>query len=141
MLLESIRQELNLNEINKKVPIKLVVTEDSKEKIRKNFNNHKLRLEQECQQLQFEIRKLKNKSVNVRSDMETRFNQEIKNRQEKMKLLDFKIEQLDELKMGSEIVEKEVEALVEVEVGSDWNHIMKEQAIVIKDDKVIRIDE
>ncbi len=58
-----------------------------------------------------------------------------------MKLLDFKIEQLDELKMGSEIVEKEVEALVEVEVGSDWNHIMKEQAIVIKDDKVIRIDE
>ncbi|MEK4301870.1 YlqD family protein [Oceanobacillus sp. FSL W8-0428] len=125
----------------KKVPIKLVVTEDSKEKIRKNFNNHKLRLEQECQQLQFEIRKLKNKSVNVRSDMETRFNQEIKNRQEKMKLLDFKIEQLDELKMGSEIVEKEVEALVEVEVGSDWNHIMKEQAIVIKDDKVIRIDE
>ncbi|GEN86524.1 YlqD family protein [Oceanobacillus sojae] len=125
----------------KKVPIKLVVTEDSKEKIRQNFNNHKLRLEQECQQLQFEIRKLKNKSVNVRSDMETRFNQEIKNRQEKMKLLDFKIEQLDELKMGSEIVEKEVEALVEVEVGSDWNHIMKEQAIVIKDDKVIRIDE
>ncbi|GGP12319.1 YlqD family protein [Oceanobacillus neutriphilus] len=125
----------------KKVPIKLVVTEESKEKIRQNFNNHKLRLEQECQQLQFEIRKLKNKSVNVRSDMETRFNQEIKNRQEKMKLLDFKIEQLDELKMGSEIVEKEVEVLVEVEVGSDWNHIMKEQAIVIKDDKVIRIDE
>ncbi|GIO21944.1 YlqD family protein [Oceanobacillus sp. J11TS1] len=125
----------------KKVPIKLVVTEDSKEKIRQNFNNHKLRLEQECQQFQFEKRKLKNKNASIRSDMETRFNQEIKNRQEKMKLLDFKIAQLDELKMGSEIVEKEVEALVEVEVGSDWNHIMKEQAIVIKDDKVIRIDE
>ncbi|WP_152656415.1 YlqD family protein [Oceanobacillus sp. CFH 90083] len=125
----------------KKVPIKLVVTEESKEKIRQNFTSHKLRLEQECQQLQFEKRKLKNKNANVRSDMETRFNQEIKNRQEKMKLLDFKLEQLDELKMGSEIVEKEVEALVEVEVGSDWNHIMKEQAIVIKDDKVIRIDE
>jgi len=125
----------------KKVPIKLVVTEDSKEKIRQNFTNHKLRLEQECQQLQFEIRKLKNKNANVRSDMESRFNQEIKNRQEKIKLLDFKIEQLDELKMGSEIVEKEVEALVEVEVGSDWQHLMKEQAIVIKDDKVIRIDE
>ncbi|WP_080874779.1 YlqD family protein [Oceanobacillus timonensis] len=125
----------------KKVPIKLVVTEESKEKIRQNFTNHKLRLEQECQQLQFEIRKLKNKNTNVRSDMESKFNQEIKNRQEKMKLLDFKIEQLDELEMGSEIVEKEVEALVEVEVGSDWNHIMKEQAIVIKDDKVIRIDD
>ncbi|MFD1067601.1 YlqD family protein [Oceanobacillus locisalsi] len=125
----------------KKVPIKLVVTEESKEKIRQNFINHKLRLEQECQQLQFEIRKLKNKNANTRSDMESRFNQEIKNRQEKIKLLDFKIEQLDELEMGSEIVEKEVEALVEVEVGSDWDHIMKEQAIVIKDDKVIRIDE
>lgn len=125
----------------KKVPIKLVVTEESKEKIRQNFNNHKLRLEQECQQLQFEKRKLKNKNAGIRSDMETRFNQEIKNRQEKMKLLDFKLEQLDELRMGSEIVEKEVEALVEVEVGSDWTHVMKEQAIVIKDDKVIRIDE
>lgn len=125
----------------KKVPIKLVVTEESKEQIRQNFNNHKLRLEQECQQLQFEKRKIKNKQVSSRPDLEARFDQEIKNRQEKMKLLDFKIEQLEELEMGSEIVEKEVEALVEVEVGSDWNQIMKDQAIVIKDNKVIRIDE
>lgn len=40
--------------IIKKVVIKQVVTEKSKEKIYRNFHDHKLRLEQECQQLLFE---------------------------------------------------------------------------------------
>ena len=52
----------------KKVPIKVVVTEDSKEKIRQNFTNHKLRLEQECQQLQFEMRKLKIENERLRME-------------------------------------------------------------------------
>lgn len=125
----------------KKVLIKQIITEKSKEKLHKNFYNHKMRLEQECQQLLFEQRKLQNKTGVSKQDVSQRFQQEIKNRKEKIKLADFKIEQLDMLEIGSEITEKEVEALVEVKAGSHWNEIMEETAIVIEDDIVIRIDE
>ncbi|WP_010530637.1 YlqD family protein [Lentibacillus jeotgali] len=128
-------------QIIKKVLIKQIVTEKSKEKLRSSFNDHKMRLEQECQQLRFEQRKLENKRSMSKQELSQRFQQEIKNRKEKIKLVDFKIEQLDILETGSEITEKEVEALVEVKEGSHWNKIMEESAIVIEDDVVVRIDE
>ncbi|TFJ94642.1 YlqD family protein [Lentibacillus salicampi] len=128
-------------QIIKKVLIKQTVTEQSKEKLRNSFNDHKMRLEQECQQLRFEQRKLENKRSMSKQELSQRFHQEIKNRKEKIKLADFKIEQLDILETGSEITEKEVEALVEVKEGTHWNNIMEESAIVIKDGVVVRIDE
>lgn len=127
--------------IIKKVLVKQIVTEKSRKKLLNQFNKQKMRLEQECQQLLFEQRKLQNKTGVSKQEVTSRFQQEIKNRKEKMKLLDFKMEQLDMLEIGSEIVEKEVEALVEVDVGTHWNEIMEDRAIVIKDDVVIRIDE
>lgn len=127
--------------IIQKVLIKQVITEKSKAKLRTNFHRDKMRLEQECQQLLFEQRKLQNKPGVSQQKVGNRFQQEIKNRKEKMQLLDFKTEQLDMLEIGSEIVEKEVDALVEVEVGMHWNEIMEKKAIVIQNDVVIRIDE
>ncbi|AIF43781.1 YlqD family protein [Virgibacillus sp. SK37] len=127
--------------IIQKVLIKQIVTERSKEKLKSNFTSHKMRLEQECQQLLFEQRKLQNKPGVSKQDISQRFQQEIKNRKEKIKLADFKIEQLDMLEMGSEIIEDQVEALVEVSVGMDWTHSIKEKAIIIKDETVVRIDE
>lgn len=127
-------------EIMKRVLIKQIVTEKSKSKLHKNFYNHKMRLEQECQQLLFEQRKLQNKTGVSKQEVTQRFQQEINKRKEKIKLIDFKSEQLDMLELGSEIIEKEVEALVEVTVGSHWDDIMEDTAIVIQDDIVIRID-
>ncbi|RDW17858.1 YlqD family protein [Oceanobacillus chungangensis] len=126
--------------IIKKVLIKQIVTEKSKEKINRKFNEQKMRLEQECQQLLFEKRKLQNKASISKQEITQRFQQEIDNRKEKIKLVEFKVEQLDMLEIGSEIIEKEVEALVEVTEGSHWNDI-DSAAIIIKDDVVIRIDE
>ncbi|RLL45294.1 hypothetical protein D8M04_10590 [Oceanobacillus piezotolerans] len=126
--------------IIKKVQIKQIVTEESKKKLKETFENQKMRLEQECQQLLFEKRKLQNKPGISKQELKQRFQREINKRKEKMEMLDFKIEQLEMLEIGSEIVEKEVEALVEVTEGTHWNNIMNEQAIVIKDGIVIRID-
>lgn len=128
-------------QIIKKVLIKQIVTEKSKEKLHKKFYDQKMRLEQECQQLLFEQRKLLNKSGVSKQELSQRFQQEIKNRKEKIKLVEFKMEQLDMLEIGSEITEKEVEALVEVKEGSHWKEILEETAIIIKDDVVVRIDE
>lgn len=127
-------------QIIKKVLIKQIVTEKSKEKLRIGFQQTIMRLEQECQQLLFEKRKIQNKAGLSKQEVAARFQQEIKKRKEKIQLVEFKMEQLDMLEIGSEIIEKEVEALVEVSVGSHWKEIMEQPAIVIKDDIVIRID-
>ncbi|MFD1850405.1 YlqD family protein [Oceanobacillus bengalensis] len=127
-------------EIIKKVQIKQIVTEESKRKLKVDFQNHIMRLEQECQQLLFERRKLENKSGVSKQEIKQRFQKEINKRKEKISLIDFKLEQLEMLELGSEIVEKEVEALVEVTEGAHWNELMQGQAVVIKDGIVIRID-
>lgn len=127
--------------IVKKVLVKQIITDKSKRKLKRNFNEQILRFEQECQQLLFEQRKLQNKAGVSKQEIAARFQQEIRKRKDKIKLIDFKMEQLDMLKTGSEITETEVEALVEVKPGVNWNELMAEKAIVIKDDVVVRIDE
>lgn len=126
--------------IIKKVLIKQIVTEQSKQRLRNGFEKQKMQLEQECQQLLFEQRKLSSKSGVSKQDLNFRFQGEIQKRKEEITLIDFKIEQLDMVEIGSEIVESEVEALVEVNEGMHWNGF-NEQAIVIKDGIVVRIDE
>lgn len=126
--------------IIKRIQIKQVVTENSKKELRTKFTQEKDRLELECQQLLFEKRKLIHKQ-GASKQIYDQFQQEIEHRKDKIKLIDFKLEQLELLEIGSEIVEKEVDALVDVEVGADWNRIIGKQAIVVEDNKVVRIDE
>src|SRR5699024_5787668 len=130
-----------LMKIISKVFVKQIVTEKSKEKLFTIFQDSKMRLEQECQQLLFEQRKLQAKKGVSKIEVENRFQVEINSRKEKIKEVEFKMEQLEILETGSEIIEKEVDALVEVSVGMHWNEIMDEKAIVIEDDIVQRIDD
>lgn len=127
-------------QIIKKVLIKRVITEKSREQLRNTFKQEIKKLKRESQQLLFEQRKLQNKMNRSKREINQRFQREIKRRKDEIVLIEFKIEQLDILQLGSEIVEKEVDAIVNVEVGSHWQKIMKKQSIVIKDDVVIRID-
>lgn len=128
-------------QIIKKVLVKQVITEKSKSKLRGQFESEKRQLDQECQQLLFEERKLQHKKDYSNKEIEKRFQREIQKRQEKMSLLDFKIEQLDTLEIGQEIIQNEVETIVDVEVGTDWEALMGRQAIIIKDGICVRIDE
>src|SRR5690625_4271493 len=127
-------------EIIKKVLIKQIITEQSKEKLHTNFMKSKMRLEQECQQLLFEQRKLQNKTGVSKQEIAKRFQPEIKQRKENIKIIDLKLEQLDTQEIGSEIIEKELEELVELYEGVDWDEVMKENAIVINVGIAMRVD-
>ncbi|MEI3610920.1 YlqD family protein [Pseudogracilibacillus sp. SO30301A] len=128
-------------QIIKRVQIKQVITEKSKEELRKKFEQNKIQLERECQQLLFEQRKLKNKLSNTsKIEIKERFDQEINSRKDKIAIIDFKLEQLELLEIGSEIIEQEFDALVTVEVGANWAELVSKQSIVIKDNIVERID-
>jgi len=126
--------------IIQKVLIKQVITKKSKEKLYGSFSKEVMRLEQECQQLLFEQKKVEAKTNFNKAEIKRRFQKEISGRKKKIELLEFKKEQLNLVDLGSEIVESEVEALVEVAEGMNWGDFQKEKAIVIKDEKVIRID-
>lgn len=127
--------------IIKKVEVRQVITEKSKEKLKAHLFDQKMRLEQECQQLLFEKRKMLNKKGVHKQEIERKFHNEVRKRKEKVELIEFKEEQLEVLDLGSEIVEGEVESLVEVGIGTNWEELMKRQAIVIEDSIVVRIEE
>ncbi|HLR15173.1 MAG TPA: YlqD family protein [Bacillota bacterium] len=127
-------------ELIQPVRIAHVLTEKSKHELQKSFTQEKLRLEQECEQLLFEQKKLQRQMKEQRVVVEEKFQKEIQTRMDQQQQLDFKLEQLDSLPLGSELVEKEVDALVEVSIGSKWSTIHKQITIVIEDDVIIRID-
>ncbi|WP_040373595.1 YlqD family protein, partial [Peribacillus psychrosaccharolyticus] len=73
------------------------------------------------------------------ANLRTHFEKEINGRQEKIKLLEFQIEQLNILPVGSELKEREVQSIVELEVGANWDEFIQTKTIVIKDGIVSEI--
>lgn len=127
-------------QIIKKVPVKKVLTESSKAAMQEQFEQRKSQLDQECQQLSFEKRKIEAKPNISREDVSNRFQQEIDKRKEKIRWMDYQLEQLDVLPLGSEITEDEVETIVDVEEGDIWEDLRNPGAIIVQDGRVIRID-
>ncbi|WP_112180823.1 MULTISPECIES: YlqD family protein [Paraliobacillus] len=127
-------------QIIQKILVKQVITESSKTLIQKNFKKKLQQLEQESQQLIFERKKLEHKPGVDKYKVNKRFQDEIQKREERKKQIHFQLDQLEIVPIGTEIVENEVEALVDVYEGMNWQEVMKEQAIIIQDGMVIRID-
>lgn len=124
----------------KKVIVKQVLTEKSKSRMWNQWKQRQEKLERECEQLLFEQRKLQHKHGKSKQIIKDRFLHEIETRKEKIKQIDFKIEQLSLLELGSEIIEQEMDTMIEVTVGSHWSKLHEPSTIVIQDDIVIRIE-
>lgn len=125
----------------KKVVVKQVITENSKERLQQKFSQEKQQLVVECQQLQFEQRKLMNKLQANKEAIKQRFEREISQRKDRKQMIDFTLEQLKELPIGSEIIEQEVDVLIPIEVGMNWEEMKQNKAIIVKDEVIVRIDE
>ncbi|MBM7701841.1 YlqD family protein [Metabacillus iocasae] len=124
--------------ILQRVVVKQVLTETSKQDLYERFRERKLQLQKEIDQLTFQFKQTE-RIKKSSSLLLSQFNKEKENRLEKIQVLDFQIEQLDKLTIGSELVEKEVEGLIEVHVGDEWNKVQQTKTIVLKDGIVIDI--
>lgn len=124
----------------KQILIKQVITENSKIKLEKKFKQEKNDLDLECKQLIFEKKKLQKERKSATHKIEQRFQIEIDNRKRKINQIDFKLGQLYQLPLGSEILESKMDSLIEVTTGMNWGKFQNETAIIIKDDIVLRID-
>ncbi|EMG27011.1 hypothetical protein LFLEISCH_13455 [Listeria fleischmannii subsp. fleischmannii LU2006-1] len=67
------------------------------------------------------------------------FEHELNLRQEKIKLVDFQMEQLSVLPLGSEIRERELETIVDVMVGDKWDENTLNKTIVVTDGVITEI--
>jgi len=115
------------------VIVKQILTEKSKLELLDQFNSKKAVLKKECDQLRFELKKLEKTKKFQPVSLKTHFEKEIDVRKEKIKLLDFQIQQLDILPYGSELKEREVQAIVDVEIGQKWEEIVQTKTIIVKD--------
>ena len=123
------------------VVVKQLLTENSKSLLFDKYQSKKLQLQKECDQLRFELKKLEKSKKFQPLNLLKHFEKEIQNRQEKIKLADFQIEQLHILPLGSEIKEREVQALIDVFEGDNWEEFLTNKTIIIKDGVVAEIRE
>ncbi|MFJ7638617.1 YlqD family protein [Peribacillus sp. NPDC097264] len=121
------------------VIVNQVLTESSKNQLLDKYKSKRLQLQKESEQLRFELKKLE-KTRNLQpASLRSHFEKEINQRQEKIKLLEFQMEQLEILPIGSELKEREVQSIIDVEIGEDWDDLMTTKTIVIKDGIVSEI--
>lgn len=125
--------------ILQKVIVKQILTEKSKRKLHDSFEVSKSALKRECEQFRFEIKKLEKTNKYSRHDILARFQKEMDMRHEKIKQIDFQIEQLNILPIGSELKETEVEAIIDVDIGDYWDQSLKSKIIIIRDGIIIDI--
>ncbi|MDQ0860149.1 YlqD family protein [Bacillus sp. V2I10] len=124
-------------EIFQTVTVKQILTETSREQLLNHFMQTKQQLEREIDQLAFQLKK--KEKTNQTEEMRKQYQREISKRMDKIKIADFQIQQIHILPLGSEIKEKEMNAILEVHVGDRWDDLIKEKTIVIKDGFVVEI--
>ncbi|QGH34513.1 hypothetical protein GI584_10945 [Gracilibacillus salitolerans] len=125
--------------IIKKIAVKKIVTDQSKGQLREEYQFKIFKLEQECEQLKFEQKKLEQRSANKKADIEAKFKKEMANRKDHIKWYKYKLEQLEILPTGSEINDGEVEAVIDIEEGMNWDDLTEQTAIIVKDGMITKI--
>lgn len=128
-------------QILQNVTVKRVLTEKSKEILINKYMNNKAQLQKECDQLLFELRKLERTRKYSTASLKAQFDKEIDTRKEKVKLIDFQIEQLEILPYGSELRDDDQQAIIDINIGDNWDAITSGKTIVIKDGIVVEIRE
>jgi hypothetical protein len=115
------------------VVVKQILTEKSRQNLLEQYHSRILQLKKEIEQLRFEWKKLEKSKKFQPEILKKHFEKEMNLRQEKERLLEFQISQLHMLPLESELKEKEVQALVEVNIGDAWDTIESGKAIIIRD--------
>ncbi|MBW8350471.1 YlqD family protein [Bacillus sp. IITD106] len=123
------------------IAVRQVLTEMSKYKLLKKYKDNKQQLKKECEQLLFEMKKLDRTRKYTPAGLKSQFDKEIDIRKEKIKLIDFQIEQLEMLPLGSELHDQDVQALIDIKVGDNWEEATKGKTIIIEDGIITEIRE
>lgn len=122
------------------ITVKVIVTEQLKEKLVFDLQHALQRVEGDLQQIEYQSIKVHNDIDKVNPQRATAIRGQLET--EKQKRLDGRRELLEKLKViaaleiGQEQVHSTVESVFEVNIGDTWQHAVE---IVLKDDRIIEI--
>lgn len=123
--------------IKRPVTVKMIVTGETKAQLLRQCEQSIRQVELELEQLSFERRKLLHRAEKqgreAMQQAEERLQQEVSERQGKLEQLQGQYKQIENLPEGSEIIHSQVESEVTVELGDNWEELMKGTEIVLKD--------
>ena len=115
------------------VAIKQVFTELKKETLAKGLHEEIEQVQREMDQLHFQLQKAIKGSSSKEFQVRKRYEQEINKRTEKRKSIEFKLQQLQKLEMGTEIADGYAQAIVELNIGDTWPDQGQELEMVVRD--------
>jgi hypothetical protein len=120
-----------------------VLTRRKKAAIIQRFNDELAQSELELDQLNFQLHKAirEHKTKHEQHEIRARYNRDIKIREDKIKNLSFKIQQINQLDIGIEIQEGTVKSIFDINEGDLWPDLENEPEILIEDGIVKEIRE
>ncbi|WP_338753971.1 YlqD family protein [Bacillus sp. FJAT-52991] len=121
------------------VVVKQVLTEKMKRQLLLSYEEQKSQLQREYEQLRFEQKKAEKKYKNSKKESAQLYEKEMQKRLDKIQNIEFQVNQLSLLPLGSELKEQELQTMTEVNVGDRWSDIENEKTIIIKDGIIIDI--
>lgn len=131
-------------DIIKTVAVKQILTDKQKRVYLNDFNKELHEMQIELEQLKFQLHKqLKTSQYNreTKHSLKHKYMQKIKQKEERLDGLRFKVEQLEKLPLGIEVQEGTVQVLCSVKVGDTWDDPAKGGEIIIKDGLIHEIRE
>ncbi|MBN8207453.1 hypothetical protein JI666_01675 [Bacillus sp. NTK071] len=116
-----------------KYEVKQILTEKSRASYLDKCQKEYASLLQEREHLQFEMKRLQKKRPSDQKWIADQFDKELRSRSERMSFLDFQMDQLDQLSLGSEIHDGEIQSVQELQIGDEWHGREQKGKIVVKD--------
>lgn len=130
--------------IIKTVSVKRILTEKQKRQYLDEFHEEISTMHRELEQLKFQLHKeLKASTYNrqTKQALKHKYMDKIKQREEGLENIKFKVNQLEKLPIGIEIHDGTVQVICKVTVGEAWDEKFQGGEIVIKDGIVHEIRE
>ncbi len=123
--------------------VKHVMTEAKKAQIILEFQGEMDRCRRELEQLEFQLHKATKDMTNRHEQQKIRqkYRQEIRQREERLETISFKVQQLHKLELGSEIRDGTTDIVLDLNIGDRWYDQENQLEIIIKDGRVHEIRE
>ncbi|PKG25192.1 YlqD family protein [Niallia nealsonii] len=115
------------------VIVKQILTEKTKARLTEKYKHEIMQLDKEHEQLLFEEKKQLRNYVLQETKIKSYYKNERNKRMKKKTAIEFQLEQIHILPLGSEIEEREATAIVEIKEGDSWEDQTALKTIVIKD--------
>ncbi|WP_332690217.1 YlqD family protein [Halalkalibacter lacteus] len=125
------------------VVIKQVLTKEKKASIIQRYEEELIQYKREIDQLNFHLHRATRDrgTKHEQQQLRARYNKDIKKREDNIQALSFKIQQINQLKVGTEIREGTAESIIDINEGDKWPDLDCMPEIIIKNGIIQKIRE